>query len=417
MTAARVLTVGAAYLGADDDASGREVVRALLAEGLPVASREVVDEDEAALDALLRAPFPSVRLTVVLARAGGSAGEIVRRVLARITGTRLVLSERLLGLLEEDFARRGQAMPRRQDRLALLPQGAQVWPARAGEPGWAMETPQGLVAVLPLGSAHLGDLVDGHVRPAARAGLGAGGVSLLRTLKTAGPSATAVEERLDRWLGKEGDVQVACLPAQGEVWVRLLARAASRQLAGAALAQVEPGVRQALGTDCYGVDQDSLEAVVGGLLVERGLTVAVAESCTGGLLAHRLTGVAGASRHFERGVVVYSNQAKEDLLGVPGALLRAHGAVSAPVAEAMAAGICRVSRSACGLAITGIAGPGAGSAEKPVGTVWVGAASPAGVEARRFRFGGDREAVKWQATQAALDLLRRALLAERPAPL
>jgi PncC family amidohydrolase len=149
--------------------------------------------------------------------------------------------------------------------------------------------------------------------------------------------------------------------------------------------------------------------VVGGLLLARGWTVSVAESCTGGLLGHRLTNIAGSSRYVERGVVVYSNRAKEELLGVPEPLLRAHGAVSAPVARAMAEGICRVSGSPCGLAVTGIAGPDGGSADKPVGTVYVGAATPSGVEARHCRFGGDRVAIKWQSSQAALDMLRRQL--------
>jgi nicotinamide-nucleotide amidase len=168
-------------------------------------------------------------------------------------------------------------------------------------------------------------------------------------------------------------------------------------------------VRAALGVDCYGVDGQSLEEAVGALLRERGLAVSTAESCTGGLVAHRLTNIPGSSRYVERGVVVYSNEAKEELLGVPRDLLKAHGAVSAPVAEAMVRGVCRVGHTACGVAITGIAGPDGGSAEKPVGTVFIAVASPAGVEVRRFLFPGGRVAVKWQSAQAALDMLRRAL--------
>jgi nicotinamide-nucleotide amidase len=156
-----------------------------------------------------------------------------------------------------------------------------------------------------------------------------------------------------------------------------------------------------------------MEVVVGRLLLERRLTVSMAESCTGGLVGHRLTNIAGSSRYVERGVVVYSNEAKQELLGVPEAMLREHGAVSAPVAEAMAAGICRVSGSPCGIAVTGIAGPDGGTPTKPVGTVYVAAAVPGTngprIEVRRCRFPGGREAVKWQSSQAALDLLRRAL--------
>jgi nicotinamide-nucleotide amidase len=181
-------------------------------------------------------------------------------------------------------------------------------------------------------------------------------------------------------------------------------------LAEAALAPVEAEIRAALGVDCYGQDDDLLETVVGRMLLERGWTVSLAESCTGGLVGNRLTNIAGSSRYVERGVIVYSNRAKEELLSVPEPLLRAHGAVSAPVARAMAEGICRISGSACGLAVTGIAGPDGGSAEKPVGTVYIGCATPAGVETRRCLFGGDRVAIKWQSSQTALDMLRRRLL-------
>ena len=421
MTGVRIVTVGVAELAARDDAAGLSVARALRADGVPVASRAVVDEDEAALEAALGPALDGGGVVVVLAPPGGSGGDIVRRVLARLAGVRLVLSERLLDLLEADFARRGRALPRRLERLALLPQGAQLWTAPpggggvaappAGPPGWALEVRGALVAVLPLDAPDLSALVEEHLRPAARDRAGAGGVALVSLLRTTGVSAADAEERLAPWLGKEGPVTVSCLVVDGDVWVRLLARAPSRAVAEAALTAAGPTVREALGTDCYGVDGESLEVVVGALLRERGLGVSTAESCTGGLVAHRLTNIPGSSRYVDRGVVVYSNEAKTDLLGVPAELIRAHGAVSAPVAEAMARGVCRIGGTACGVAVTGIAGPDGGSPEKPVGTVFIGVASPAGVEVRRFHFAGGREAVKGQSAQAALDMLRRALLA------
>lgn len=410
---ARIVTVGMAESGGAEEAAAQAVARALLAEGIPVAARMVVDEDEAALEAVLAPAVDQPGLVVVLAPPGGSGGDVVRRVLARLAGVRLVLSERMLRFLEEDHARRGRALPRRLERLALLPQGAQIWMTPGeGAPsaaGWALEARSTLVAVLPVDASDLGALVDQHLGPAARERAAAGGVALARVLRTAGLSPAAAEERLGAWLGKEGPVTVSCVVVDGDVWVRLLARAPSRALAEAALAEAEPPVRAALGTDCYGADGQSLEEVVGGLLRARGLAVSTAESCTGGLVAHRLTNISGSSRYVERGVVVYSNEAKEELLGVPRELLKAHGAVSAPVAEAMVRGVCRVGHTACGIAITGIAGPDGGSAEKPVGTVFIAVASPAGVEVRRFRFPGGRVAVKWQSAQAALDMLRRAL--------
>jgi nicotinamide-nucleotide amidase len=405
MTIASVLMVA----GADaDDAPARAVARALGASGIMVVSRQVVDESEAALISALRGALESEGIVVILAQPGGSGGELVPRAVSRLTGRRLVLNERRLRLLEAAFNRRGQALPHRLERLALLPRGAELLPAapHADQDGWRLAAEQSAIFVLPLGSADPNEIIKLVAVEAWEAETKA----VQRVLLTAGLSLTDAEERLGAWLGKEDPVEVVCLAAQADVSVRLRARGATRAAAEAALAPVERAVREALGEDCYGQDGETLEAVVGRLLLERGLTVSLAESCTGGLVAHRLTNIPGSSRYVERGVVVYSNRAKEELLGVPEPVLRAHGAVSAPVAQAMATGICRVSGSPCGLAVTGIAGPDGGTEAKPVGTVFIAAAAPSGPEVKRFRFSGGREAIKWQSAQAALDLLRRRLL-------
>ena len=186
----------------------------------------------------------------------------------------------------------------------------------------------------------------------------------MRTLRTAGVTLADLEERLAAWLGpgeSSGEVAVAMAPGEGEVWVRLRARAATPEAAAEALGALERRIAEALGDDCYGRDGESLEQAVGKRLAARGLTLAVAESCTGGLVGHRLTSVPGSSAFFERGVVVYSNRAKAELLGVPDEILRTHGAVSRPCAEAMVRGICARSGAPCGLSITGIAGPDGGT--------------------------------------------------------
>jgi nicotinamide-nucleotide amidase len=195
------------------------------------------------------------------------------------------------------------------------------------------------------------------------------------------------------------------------VRIVLIATGASEEV-DERLSRLAARARELLGDVCIGEGEEgSLEAVVGALLVERGATIAVAESCTGGLVCQRITSVPGSSRYFPGGVVTYSDAQKSALLGVAPALLAEHGAVSEPVARAMAEGVRRRFGSALGVGVTGVAGPDGGSAAKPVGTVHVAVAGPAsGSSHHRFLLPGDRERVRRQASQAALDLVRRALL-------
>ena len=408
--AAQVITVGPPGV---DDAAGRIVTLAIQTEGMAVAARQVVDDDETRLEPVLAGAIGASGLVVILDAPGGSGGEIIRRVLARLAGLRLVLNDRMLALLEEDCARRGRAMPRRFDRLGLLPQGAELWPASDGPPAFALDMSGTAVVVLPLHAASVRAIVDDHLRPLVRRWVGSE-VTMLRTLRTAGVSAADAEERLSGWLGRRGPVAAATVLSDGDVWVRLAVRGISARLAERDLESAERAVREVLGDDCYGRDGETLESVCGSLLLGRRLTVSVAESCTGGLVAHRLTSVAGASRFFDRGVVAYSNRALEQSLGVPAALIADHGAVSRAVVEAMAVAVARAGGSACGLAVTGLAGPDGGTGAKPVGTVFVAcavraASSETVVESRQHRLAGDRAAVTGQAAQAALDLLRRTL--------
>ena len=403
MTAsAHIVTVGAMP---SPGAAGAAVAAALGAAGVNVVSRVFVEDDESALE---RALGSDEALTVVLAGGGGSAGDIVRRVLARVTGARLVLNDRLLTTLQERYRRLDRPLPRRAERLALLPQGATVWVTADAEAGWAMESGQRAFAVLAR-DATLQTTIAQHLTSFARDWAGGRGTSVVRTLRTAGLTAADVEERLVDWLGRDGEVTVSTIPADGEVWVRLRARASTPAEATRSLAKAETGIGALLGEDCYGRDGETLEMVVGRMLLERQLTLAVAESCTGGLLGHRLTSVPGSSAYFERGVLAYSNRSKEELLGVPESILRAHGTVSGSCAEAMARGVATLAGAPCALAVTGIAGPDGGTPTKPVGTVFVGLAVRGETFARRFYFSGDRAAVKWQSTQAALDMLRRSL--------
>ena len=395
----RIVSVGAPVeSGGHPDAVA--LAAALGAAGLPVSAHVVVDDDEIALEGALDVEG----VVAVIGSVSGYGGDSVRRVLARVTGARLRLNERMRTVLDAHYAKRDRPLPRSAERLALLPQGATV--VDAAEPVWTLETTKtSWVVVLHGGIA---SAVDAVLLPLARERLGARSSVAVRTFKTAGISAEEIEDRLVDRLGAR-DVTLVTVPGDGEVWVRLRARGRTLAAASRRLTDVEATLTALLGDDCYGRDGDTLEAVVGRLLRARNLTLAVAEACTGGLVGHRLTSIPGSSAYFERGVVPYSNRAKEAVLAVDEAILRTHGAVSAPCAEAMARGVCARSGAACGLAITGIAGPDGGTPTKPVGTVFIGLAFQGEVGARRFRFEGDRTAVKWQSSVMALDMLRRRL--------
>jgi nicotinamide-nucleotide amidase len=196
----------------------------------------------------------------------------------------------------------------------------------------------------------------------------------------------------------------------GQIELHLTAAAASRGEADAVLDTAAKALQDALGLAVYSVDGRGLEVVVGDLLRERRQTIALAESCTGGLLASRLTDVPGSSDYVDRAVVCYSNPAKTDLLGVPSEMIREHGAVSEPVARAMAEGIRARSGTDVGIGVTGIAGPGGGSEQKPVGTVSIAVVSEEAASVRTFQFLGGREMVKFQASQTAMNMLRLMLL-------
>ncbi len=402
-----VVTIGVGAGGEERDVLA--LMRALASAGVTLAGRFAVEDDETAVAGALAT---AVDLTIVVAGPGSSSGDVFRRAASRLAGARLVLNERMLAALQEQYRRRDRPLPRRAERLALLPQGAVPWISSDTDPAWMLEAAGRVLVVIPRG-ADVAEIVARHLLPFVLSRSTPGQAVLVRTLRTAGVSLGDIEERLADWLGRPDEADgatVTVLPGgfggDFDVWVRIVSRGPG---AAESLERIERRIAEALGEDCYGRDDETLERVVGRLLRERGLALSVAESCTGGLLGHRLTEVPGSSAYFERGVLVYSNQAKQDLLGVPEAILRAHGAVSAPCAEAMARGICAASGNPVGLAVTGIAGPDGGTPQKPVGTVFIGLAVAGDVGARRFQFFGDRSSVKWQSTQMALDMLRRKL--------
>jgi nicotinamide-nucleotide amidase len=382
--------------------------------GIDVAFKSVIGDDRDELAHAMRVALKRADLVVCTGGLGPTDDDVTREVAADVLGRTLSEDDAITSRIRARFASRGLHMPEINRRQAMVPAGAQLLEnARGTAPGLWLEADERVVVLLPGPPRELkpmiAELVAGRIR--ARTA----GVALVRRLiKITGRTESHTEEAIQplymRWARADIPVSATILAALGQIELHLSAKGSSRAAVESVLDGASDEVRVILGVDAYSTDGRDLEQVLGDLLIERGLRIGVAESCTGGLTTSRLTDVPGSSRYVDRSVVAYSNDAKIALLGVPGPLIDAHGAVSEVVALAMADGIRTRAGVDVGVAVTGIAGPGGGSAEKPVGTVAIAVVTAGTTRSRLFRFMGEREQVKFQASQAALDMARRMLL-------
>lgn len=377
--------------------------------GITVA-RQVCVPDGPPIREALAAALDRADVVFTTGGLGPTTDDITREAAAELLGLPLLPDEEILSGIRERFARRGLAMAERVARQAMVPVGAEVLPNPNGTAPGLYFPPAVLgsrrarhLFLLPGPPRELRPMVQDYVLPKLRAILPASSMRERRIYRLTGIGESQVEERIGQKLEERGDLEVGYCARPSEVDFRLIGPAGP-------LDQVEPEIRTVLGEWIYS-EGESLEAAIVRLLAEKHLTLATAESCTGGSLAGRITNVAGASEVFLAGYVTYANEAKENALGVPSDLLAAHGAVSEPVAAAMAEGARRVSGAKFALSTTGIAGPGGGTESKPVGTVYLGLASEGHpTVVRRCYFPLDRITFKHMTSSAALDLLRRQVL-------
>jgi nicotinamide-nucleotide amidase len=377
--------------------------------GITVARQACVPDGPPIKEALDRA-LDRADVVFTTGGLGPTTDDITREAAAELLGLPLVPEEAILSGIRERFARRGLPMADRVARQAMVPVGAEVLPNPNGTAPGLYFPPTVLgdrrarhLFLLPGPPRELRPMTQDYVLPKLRAVLPPSSQRERRIYRLTGIGESQVEERIGKQIEERGDIEVGYCARPSEVDFRLIGPAD-------VLAKVEAGIRAAVGEWIYS-HGDPLEAAVVGLLREKSLTLAAAESCTGGSLADRITNVPGASDVFLAGYVTYANEAKENALGVPADLLATHGAVSEPVAAAMAEGARRVSGACLALSTTGIAGPGGGTESKPVGTVYIGLASAGHpTVVRRCYFPLDRATFKHMTTSAALDLLRRQIL-------
>lgn len=394
----QVLDTNAAYLAAE-----------LTRLGIPVVRSWTVGDDKEAIRGALAESMRHGRLTVLTGGLGPTPDDVSREAAAALIESNLSVDTAVLAAIERRFALLGRDVPAGSERVASVPDGFDVLPnSRGTAPGLWYKADNGSIVVLLPGVPHeMRAIFSEHVVPRIRA-LSGRTVIAQRTLQTAGIGETTVQRQIDAISHQlDPDVVVAYLPRLHGVRIRLTV---TGEEAGDRLDAAERHVRAKLGTAVYGCDDDTLEGVLGALLKRRGLTVAVAESCTGGLVLHRLTNISGASSYVAGGIVAYSNVIKQHQLGVDGDTLKQFGAVSEPVAKQMAEGVRARLGSDLGLSVTGIAGPSGGTEEKPVGTVWLGYADDHDTRAVKHQFGRDRRRNKDKSAIAAMNFMREILL-------
>jgi len=362
----------------------------------------------------------SLRMADIVISTGGlgpTADDLTTETIGALTGRRLNLDQGVADRIRQMFEAMGRVMPENNLKQARFPEGAEIIPNPMGTaPGFRLdvdvEGKTRSIIVLPGVPREMKVMLDQTVLPWVASQRGSDDVYLSHIFQTFGISESALDE-LVAGAVSEDEGRVAFRAAFPQISLRLTVHG-KPDTVPARLETLSSRVRERLGDFAYGEGDTSMEAVVGQLLGQRGLSLAVAESCTGGLIGHRLTNVPGSSAYVKGGVIAYSNDVKEKQLGVRAETLRQHGAVSEETAIEMAEGVRQLTGSDIGLAVTGIAGPDGGTADKPVGTVCFALSAADAAYKRRYQLWGNREWVKVLSSQVALDWVRRHLLGVDP---
>jgi nicotinamide-nucleotide amidase len=405
---AEIVTVGTEMLLGDLVDTNTAWISQRLAElGVSIYRHTTIGDNSERIVAALRDAASRSDLVVTTGGLGPTSDDLTNACISTLTGREMVEYQEAREHVDTMFAKFGRTPTSNNYKQALFPEGTELIPNPVGTAmGALVEWEGALFATLPGVPAEMKSMFEATLEPLVRAR--SEGSIVSRTLHFAGIGESALAEKVQEFLDAT-DPTVAPLAGQGRVRLRITTRAATDREAQEKIAPVEKEIIARLSDYYFGEGDETLEGSVGRLLGDRGATLALAESCTGGLIAKRLTDMPGSSAYFTEGLVTYSNESKERLLGVPYAMIMDHGAVSEPVAREMAEGARRVSSADYGLSVTGIAGPDGGTEEKPVGLVFVGISDAKDTFAERLdltAWARSRDSIRERSANRALDLLR-----------
>lgn len=414
---AEIIAIGSELLTPDRvDTNSLFLTAQLNLLGIEVTRKCVVGDELAPLRNAFDEATRRAELVIATGGLGPTEDDRTRQAVSDVLGRRLSRDPAVLSKIEERFRRMNRRMSEVNTRQAMVPEGATVLDNDRGTaPGLWLESSGRIVILLPGPPHELKAMYQAQVE-SRLARLSTGVRLVARELRVAGMGESDVDQRIAPIYTQHGEVQTTILAAPGEIQIHLRAWSTDVPAAERLLQQIQDSIVLALGEAVFTTEGESMEEVVARALTLNRATIATAESCTGGLLAERLTRTSGSSAYFLGGVVSYSNTLKSAWVDVPAEMIESRGAVSPEVAVALADGIRRRTGATLGVGITGIAGPTGGTPEKPVGTVHVAIADSAGSKERGARYPGDRDRIRWSASQTALDLVRRYFLyASQPA--
>ena len=408
---AEIIAIGSELLTPDRvDTNSLWLTEQLNAIGIEVRLKTIVGDDDLRLEEAVRDAIRRSEVVIATGGLGPTEDDITRKVFARVLGRPLVLDDAILEDIRNKFRRIGATMTSNNERQALVLRDAEVLPnARGTAPGLLIQHERAQVVLLPGPPREMKPMFTEQILPRFEK-LSHGMRICKRLMRTTGLGESALDQKIATIYGQYSNPSTTILSKPGEVEVHLTAKSETAESAEALIDELAEKIEDALFPFIFSHRGESLEEVVGLGLTVKGYTLATAESCTGGLMAKRITDVPGSSAYFLEGLVTYSNAAKTRLLGVPEELITEHGAVSAEVAEAMATGVKAVSGATIGVSTTGVAGPGGGTDEKPVGLVYIAIADDVQVEAKPYTLFGSRQEIRERASQIALDLIRRRFL-------
>ena len=392
------------------DTNSVYIARKLADIGLNVVYKTSVGDDLKHMEEVIYQALKRADVVITTGGLGPTDDDITKRVIVKVFKRNLVFQEDILDDIRRRFEARGIKMPSINQNQALLPQGAMYLANRTGSAVGILIAEEGKIFVsLPGVPREATTMTDEELVPYLKEHIKHDYIRVIK-LRTTGIMESALAEKIAPNLKIPESVRFAYLPSYSGVDLRIIATSIGKETADKDAESVANQVQELVGKYIFGRDDETLEAIIGKMLIERKQTLTVAESCTAGLLAGQITSVAGSSEYFDRGVITYSNESKIEMLGVPEKIIEEHGAVSKETVEAMASGLREKFKSDYGISITGIAGPGGGTDEKPVGTVFVAVSSSDGVRSKKLLLGNDREINRKRSVYAALELLRRTIL-------